>query len=187
MGLSIGALPSLAIGVGAFCAGELVFETNKKIKKSDVKTMEETLADARNKCKEINSYKLKIEDEELVKYIDQIQDTVSKIIDTLEKRKEKYKNMNSFFNYYLPVTLNILNKYDEIENQRLNSEESKKFMVSTKNMMKKLNDAYKKQLSGLYQSDIINTDAEIKVLDSMLKSDGYNIEDDFKTSKEGKN
>ena len=69
-------------------------------------------------------------------------------------------------------------KYDEIENQKLSSEEGRKFMESTKKMVEKINNAFKKQLSSLYQSDIIDTDAEMKVFDSMLKADGYN-DDDF--------
>ena len=80
--------------------------------------------------------------------------------------------MNNFFGYYLPVTINILTKYDEIENQKLNTEDSKKFMESTQKMVKKINEAFKKQLSNLYQSDMIDTDAEMKVFDTMLKSDG---------------
>ena len=84
--------------------------------------------------------------------------------------------------------MNILNKYDEIENQRLTSEESKKFMESAKGMIQKINKAFKKQLSNLYQSDMIDTDAEMKVFDSMLKSDGYSVDDiDFDTKTEGKN
>lgn len=89
--------------------------------------------------------------------------------------------MNNFFGYYLPVTINILTKYDEIENQKLNTEDSKKFMESTQKMVKKINEAFKKQLSNLYQSDMIDTDAEMKVFDTMLKSDGYDVDDnDFK-------
>ena len=89
--------------------------------------------------------------------------------------------MNNFFGYYLPVTINILTKYDEIENQKLNTEDSKKFMESTQKMVKKINEAFTKQLSNLYQSDMIDTDAEMKVFDTMLKSDGYDVDDnDFK-------
>lgn len=81
----------------------------------------------------------------------------------------------------MPVTINILTKYDEIENQKLNTEDSKKFMESTQKMVKKINEAFKKQLSNLYQSDMIDTDAEMKVFDTMLKSDGYDVDDnDFK-------
>ena len=121
----------------------------------------------------------KIEDGELVKNIKEINTTTKKIIETIEKKPEKYKVNNNFFNYYLPVTVNILNKYDEIENQNLTTEESKKFMESTKRMVIKINTAFKNQLSNLYQSDMIDTDAEMKVFDAMLKADGYNPNDDF--------
>ena len=122
-----------------------------------------------------------VEDSELSNNISEIHTTVSKIIETVEKKPDKYKKMNNFFSYYLPVTINILIKYDEIENQKLNTEDSKKFMESTQKMVKKINEAFKKQLSNLYQSDMIDTDAEMKVFDTMLKSDGYDVDDnDFK-------
>lgn len=122
-----------------------------------------------------------VEDPELSNNISEIHTTVSKIIETVEKKPDKYKKMNNFFCYYLPVTINILTKYDEIENQKLNTEDSKKFMESTQKMVKKINEAFKKQLSNLYQSDMIDTDAEMKVFDTMLKSDGYDVDDnDFK-------
>ena len=122
----------------------------------------------------------KIEDAPLRQNIRAVSETIGKIIDTIEKNPKKYNKMNNFFEYYLPVTLNILNRYDEIENQRLNSEESRKFMMQTKNMMEKINNAFKNQLANLYQSDIVDTDAEMKVFDSMLKADGYDTSNDFK-------
>ena len=122
-----------------------------------------------------------VENPELSNNISEIHTTVSEIIETVEKKPDKYKKMNNFFGYYLPVTINILTKYDEIENQKLNTEDSKKFMESTQKMVKKINEAFKKQLSNLYQSDMIDTDAEMKVFDTMLKSDGYDVDDnDFK-------
>ena len=122
----------------------------------------------------------KIEDAPLRQNIRDVSETIGKIIDTIEKNPKKHNKMNNFFEYYLPVTLNILNRYDEIENQRLNSEESRKFMMQTKNMMEKRNNAFKNQLANLYQSDIVDTDAEMKVFDSMLKVDGYDTSNDFK-------
>ena len=88
--------------------------------------------------------------------------------------------MNNFFDYYLPVTLSILKKYDEIENQRLSSDEGKKFMQQTESMIEKINNAFKSQLSNLYQADIVDTDAEMKVFETMLKADGYDTSNDFK-------
>lgn len=152
--------------------------------KKDVKGENKNLYDILNEAKDINQkiYKMisQIEDAELVKNIKEIYETIGKIITTIENKPEKYKTMRNFFDYYLPVTINILTRYDEIENQKLTSEDSKKFMASTKNMIAKINEAFKKQLSNLYQSDMIDTDAEMKVFESMLKSDGYYENNDFK-------
>ena len=122
----------------------------------------------------------KIEDAELRQNIRDVSDTITKIIDTIENNPKKQQKMNNFFEYYLPITLNILKRYDEIENQRLVSDDSKKFMSQTKDMMKKINNAFKNQLSNLYQSDIVDTDAEMKVFEGMLKVDGYDTSTDFK-------
>jgi len=118
----------------------------------------------------------------------QIQDSIAKIIDAVEKKPAKYKKVDHFFEYYVPVTLRILQRYDEIENQKLTTQEGKEFMQNTENMVKKINQAFKKQLSNVYQSDMIDTDAEMKVFETMLQSDGFAVENDFQTkSKKGRN
>ena len=174
-------LPALAIGAAAFGASELVlYKKDKPGLEVTNKPLYETLMDARVTNERIVDMIPKIEDEELVKNVKEINVTVEKIISTIEKKPDKAKRMDNFFNYYLPVTYNILKKYDEIENQRLSSKEGKDFMNNTKNMISKINEAFKNQLSNLYQSEIIDTDAEMKVFDSMLKSDGYDPNSDLK-------
>ena len=54
------------------------------------------------------------------------------------------------------------------------------YLIIRSGMMEKINTAFKNQLSNLYQSDIVDTDAEMKVFDSMLKADGYDTSNDFK-------
>ena len=184
LGLSVGLLPSLAIGACAFGAGELVLhDKNKKELKETNRSLYDTLTDAKQKNNEIVKMVPKIEDRELQKDIIEINETVTKIISTVEEKPEKYKKMNNFFNYYLPVTLTILKKYDEIENQNLVTQEGRKFMTQAKSMIGKINSAFKNQLSNLYQSDMVDTDAEMKVFETMLKADGYDTNDEFKLDK----
>jgi len=140
----------------------------------------DTLSEAKEKNKQIDNMISKIENEKMKFDIKEISKSVNKIISTIEKTPQKYDKMHNFFDYYLPITLTILNKYDEIENQELNSEESIKFMKQTQDMIDKINNAFKNQLSNLYQSDIIDTDAEMKVFESMLKMDGFDSDSDFK-------
>ena len=53
-------------------------------------------------------------------------------------------------------------------------------MKQTEEMIEKINNAFKSQLSNLYQADIVDTDAEMKVFETMLKADGYDTSNDFK-------
>ena len=46
-------------------------------------------------------------------------------------------------------------------------------MKSVQEMMEKIKNAFKEQLNNMYQAEIIDTDADIKVFESMLKSDGF--------------
>ena len=140
-------------------------------------TLAMRIEDARRKNKQILEMKEKVEDEGLQKSILGITKSAEKIIAAVEKDPKKYDKVKNFFEYYLPVTISILGRYDEIENQKLTNDESIKFMKQTEKMMAKIDDAFKNQ------NDIIDTDAEMKVFDSMLKADGYDT-DAIKVEKE---
>ena len=86
----------------------------------------------------------------------------------------------------MPVTIKILERYDEIENQKLTTLESKKFMKAVESMIEKIKNAFEEQLSNIYQTEMVDTDAELKVFESMLKSDGFLDEIDFNIEKNKK-
>jgi len=105
----------------------------------------------------------------------------------VEKKPKKIKGIRNFLNYYLPVTLKILERYDEIENQKLNTNSAQKFMNSVEEMVEKIKDAFEKQLSNIYQEEITDTDAELKVFETMLKTDGFVDEIELEKKKGGEN
>ena len=184
LALSVPFLPSLAIGAAAFAAGELVLKTNV------VETLKETNLDLYHKLQKArkqNQHILdsipKVENEELRIELNEINDTTTKIIETIEKNPDKEKKLKNFFDYYLPVTVKLLDRYDEIENQRLNSKDSKKFNENTLKPIQEINGVLKMLLNILYEADMTDTNVEIKVLNSMLKADGLgkneiNVEED---------
>ena len=173
-----GLLPSLAIGVTAFCAGEMLLDNKKEKPLSETdKSLYEILENAKAQNKEIISMVPKIEDSVIKSDLAEMYETVNKIIDTVKNKPNKKKKLGNFFDYYLPVTVKLLKKYDEIENQRLSSEDGKVFMEQAKSKIGMIKEAFKKQLSILYQSDLVDAEAEMKVLDSMLKADGFDSSD----------
>ena len=112
--------------------------------------------------------------------------TSDKIINTVIDKPKKIKNIRNFLNYYLPVTYTILQRYDEIENQKLSTKETKKFMNSVEEMIEKIKIAFEQQLSNIYQTEMIDTDAELKVFETMLKSDGFIDNIDFNINQNSK-
>lgn len=179
LALSLPLLPSALIGTGAFIAGELLLSSDEE-KQLPAESVKKTLDRAKNESKDIYNMRNKIEDEDLKKYLISISTSANKIISTIEKEPKKIRKIANFFDYYLPVTLSIIKRYDEIENQNLSSKEMKEFISSTKLMLKSADEAFNKILERLYQNDMINIDADMKVFNSMLKADGYDDEEIIK-------
>ena len=174
IGLSVAALPALAIGCAAFGASELVLSGIKprQILKNTDRPLYLKISNAKKESKAILSIIPKIESEETKKNLSEIYDTVNKIINTVEQNPSKAKKVDNFFDYYLPVLIKIVNKYDEVENQKLVSSEGKEFMKKADKMINDTNKAFEMILASLYQKDIIDADADMKVYDLMLKADG---------------
>ena len=182
LALSVPILPSVLIGAAAFGAGELVFGDYKLTLKETNRSLYQMLEDAKKQNKHILDMIPMIEDQSIQKELNEINDSITKIIDTISKDPKKVDQTDNFFDYYLPITVKLVDRYDEIENQKLSSAESKKFFASTDKMVKEINKAYKKILANLYKKELVDMDAEMKVFNSLLKADGYH--DDLHSEKE---
>lgn len=168
-------VPSLVVGAFAFLGSELIMSKTKIIAfdKVNEKNVEEVLNDARSKNKYILEMIEKVEDEDVKTDLKEINVTTAKIINTVSKNKKKIKQSEKFFTYYLPMTVGIINKYDEIENQKLSSKDANNFFESAKESLEEINASFKKILNNMYESDIENAAADMKVLNNILKSDGF--------------
>ena len=174
LALAVPIVPSLIIGAMAFGAGELVFDEAKLTLKDTNRSLYDMLETAKKQNKHILDMIPRIEDETLKKQLNEIHESIAKIISTISKKPEKAKQTHNFFDYYLPITVKLVDRYDEIEDQKLSSSESKKFFQSTNKMIGEINKAYQKILANLYKKDIVDMDAEMKVFDTLLKADGFN-------------
>ena len=174
LGLSLALPPALALGAASFVATELIVNGNKKRNEEKKElTFKEQIDISRRNNKHIKEMIDKVEDTTVQSDLDSINKSTTKIIDFIEKNKLENKTSNKFFEYYLPVCVKIVDRYDEIENQKLTSHDSKKFMEDSKRIIRDTDKAFKKILNSLYQSDIVNAEVEMKVFNSILKADGY--------------
>lgn len=176
--LSISLPPALIIGASAFTASELVFSSVKQ--KEDLKNTDKPLYikinNAKKQNKEIQNFIPKVDNFETKDNLKEISNIVEKIIKEVEKNPKKAKKINNFFEYYLPVLLKIINKYDEIENTHISTKERIVFLDKADKMISDTKKAFETILSSLYQSEIIDADADMKVYNLMMKADGF-VED----------
>ncbi len=180
LGLSVALAPSLVIGGCAFLASELMFsgvKTKEKLKNTN-RSLYQKIQEARKEQKQIKNLIPKVDNIETQKNLKEINETINKILEEVEKNPKKEKSLNNFFDYYLPVLIKITTRYDEIENTRLTSKDEKAFMTKAEKIIKDTNKAFKTILSNLYQRDIMDTDADMKVYELMMKADGI-VEDNI--------
>lgn len=174
LGLSVALGPSLIIGCAAFGASELMLSgiKPKETLKNTNRSLYDKIITAKKQNKDIINMIPKIENKNTRDSLKEISDTVNKILEVVEANPKKGDKIDNFFDYYLPVLLKIVNKYDEIENKNLISKEGKSFMKKADTMIEESKSAFATILSSLYQKDLIDADAEMKVYDLMLKADG---------------
>ena len=173
LGLALPIAPALAIGAASFVASELVMSSSKKmVEKTELSFKEKTI-ESRKDIKYLKDMVPKIDDEEVKNDLEEITKSADKIITRIETNNLKNKTATKFMDYYLPVCVKIVGRYDEIEDQSLTSRDSKEFMKNTAKLLKATNKAFKKILNSLYQSELIDADAEMKVFNGMLTADGF--------------
>lgn len=172
--LSAPLAPALIVSGAAFGASELILSSvkGKETLKETNYSLYQKITKAKKENKEIVDLIPKVNNEELRSNLSSINETVTNILEVVEKEPKKAKKLNNFFDYYLPVLIKIVQRYDEIEDDNLTSEESKNFMRKANKMIGETKTAFESILSSLYQNDIVDADAEMKVYDLMLKADG---------------
>lgn len=186
LGLKLSFIPAIAIGIVGFVAGELFFSNDKKDFVLEDLPDNVVIGEMKKINQNIYTMIAKVDNVDLKSDIKNIYQTTNKIIEKVSKDKNSLKKIRTFINYYLPVTLKILEKYDEIENQHMNTKDGKEFMKTVEEKIKVISKAFENQHGALYQNDMVDVDAELGVLENMLKTEGYTDIEDFNLRERGK-
>ena len=121
-----------------------------------------------------------IENQKVSDQIDQIEILTGKILRLLEERPEKAGELRSFMNYYLPQTLKILENYATLEAQGIQGENIAAAKQKIEGMMDKVVEGYETQLDKLFEGDVLDISADLKVMESMLAKDGLAMENELR-------
>ncbi|MBQ8379791.1 MAG: 5-bromo-4-chloroindolyl phosphate hydrolysis family protein [Clostridia bacterium] len=175
LGLDLNIIFSIVVSLVAYYAATMIFKEKDELQmdiSQDLVKYEKLITDARANIRRLELLKEKIENATLRDDITYVCDISDRILKSLKENPKKTGQVRKFIDYYLPFTLNILTQYNKIEDQELTSIESKEFMDKVEMMIGRVKEACEIQLNNMYESDLLNTNADIKVFETMLKTDG---------------
>ena len=106
---------------------------------------------------------------EVPKMKSHIQDLIDLSNVVMQKNSE---SSTRFFMRYSELINNLLGKYDEIENTRLNTADMKEAMYNVENNLGKIIEAFRNEVTSMYKNDILNMNAETAAFIQDLKNRG---------------
>ncbi len=96
----------------------------------------------------------------------------SSLVESSHKDPRDMAHLHSFFNHYLPATVQIFSRYIELSHYTNPSPELLHALEKTELSLETVESAFKKQLTNLLQNDILDLDVEVSVLEQSLRMDG---------------
>ncbi|MDO5291896.1 MAG: 5-bromo-4-chloroindolyl phosphate hydrolysis family protein [bacterium] len=115
--------------------------------------------------------------EEISRKLYRLEDVISKIFVCVEKHPEKLSEIRKFMEYYLPITLKLVNAYKEFDAQPIQGENitnSKKEIEAT---LDTINTAFEKLLDSLYEDEAMEVSSDISVLNTLFAQEGLTKKD----------
>ena len=120
-----------------------------------------------------------IPDERISAQIDLIERLTAQIFDCVRKNPKKLSQIRQFLNYYLPTTIKLMEQYVTLQNQSLKTENITEGMQKIEDLLDKVIIAFQRQLDALFEADVVDITAEIRVMEQMMASEGLTNKKDF--------
>ena len=120
-----------------------------------------------------------IPDERISAQSDLIERLTAQIFDCVRKNPKKLSQIRQFLNYYLPTTIKLMEQYVTLQNQSLKTENITEGMQKIEDLLDKVIIAFQRQLDALFEADVVDITADIRVMEQMMASEGLTNKKDF--------
>lgn len=118
--------------------------------------------------------------------ISRMETIVQKIFDRAEAEPEVIPDLQKMMDYYLPMTVKLLNAYAEMDGQPVQGETILASKREIEQTLDTLNIAFEKLLDELFADTAMDISSDISVLNTLLAQEGL-TEDDLTKMKKDKN
>ena len=110
--------------------------------------------------------------EEISEKISRMELIVQKIFDRAQKHPEIIPDLQKLMDYYLPMTVKLLNAYADMDAQSIQGENIQNAKREIEQSLDTLNQAYEKLFDSVFMETALDVSSDISVLHTMLAQEG---------------
>lgn len=122
--------------------------------------------------------------EEISAKISRMELLVQKIFDRAKEHPEVLPDLKRLMDYYLPMTVKLLDAYEDMDAQPVQGENIKNAKKEIEETMDTLNIAFEKLLDSIFEDTALDVSSDISVLQAVLAQEGLKDDDLAKLKKE---
>lgn len=101
-----------------------------------------------------------------------LEDVIKRLIQEVRKQPSSATELRKLMNYYLPTTWKLIESYEEIESETVQTAEMKKTKANIESTLDTINDAFERLLDNLFRKQAVDISSDISVLNTMLTQEG---------------
>ena len=163
---------------------QIAKESNKKKLKEEVdnsskREVESTIKIGKDYIEQIKTVKNNLYREDIAANLNKLGNISQQILDQVEKNPQKAQEVNKFINHYLPITIKLINSYEELNNQVVQGDNIKNAKSEIEKSIELINKAFENLLDDLFEDVALDISTDISVLKTLFKQEGLS-EEDFK-------
>ncbi|HIS48654.1 MAG TPA: 5-bromo-4-chloroindolyl phosphate hydrolysis family protein [Candidatus Scybalocola faecigallinarum] len=113
-----------------------------------------------------------IPDTEISNKLYRMEAIIGKIFDHVKKYPKKADRLSQFQNYYMPMTIKLVETYRDLDQQTIQGENIKKVKEEIAGTLDTINEAYEKLYDSMYQETAMDVASDISVLRTLLAREG---------------
>ena len=113
-----------------------------------------------------------IPDTEISNKLYRMELVIGKIFDEVKRHPEKSGRLSQFQNYYMPMTIKLVETYRDIDKQPIQGENIKKVKQDIEGTLDTINEAYEKLYDSMYKETVMDVSSDISVLQTLLAQEG---------------
>ena len=158
-------------------------EAQKRMRESEKQSrispqVQEVLDKGEAYIKKIHASNDAIPGEEISAKIAKMEQIVEQIFQRAEEHPEIIPDLKKMMDYYLPMTVKLLDAYEDMDRQPIQGETIRASKKEIEDTLDTLNEAFAKLLDSVFQDTAWDVSSDISVLHTMLAQEGL-TENDF--------